>query len=123
MTSKPQIRVLVADDNTEIPSALAQLIEKESGLELVASAADAAEAIELAGRRQPDVALLDVRMPAGGGLAAASGIAHLAPQTKVILISASGVDHSLQNPEIADCIPKGSSAERIVESVRRAAGR
>ena len=123
MTRKPQIRVLVADDNLEMRGALAELIEKESGLELVGSAADAAEAIELAGRRQPDVALLDVRMPAGGGLAAASGIARRAPQTKVILISASGVDHAALNPEIADCIPKGSSAEHIVESLRRAAGR
>ena len=102
---------------------MAELIEKESGLELVASAADAAEAIELAGSRQPDVALLDVRMPAGGGLAAASGIARRAPQTKVVLISASALDHAELNPEVVDFIPKGSSAEHIVDSLKRAAGR
>ena len=66
-----RIRVLVADDEPAVRAALAELIETEDTLELVGTAKDAQEAIELAIRERPDVALLDVKMPAGGGPRAA----------------------------------------------------
>ena len=60
------VRVLLADDNDAVRDVLAQIVAQDDSLELVASASDAAQAIELAARHRPDVALIDVRMPGGG---------------------------------------------------------
>lgn len=83
-----RIRVLVADDEPAVRAALAELIETEDTLELVGTAKDAQEAIELAIRERPDVALLDVKMPAGGGPRAAREIRIASPQSRVVAISA-----------------------------------
>ena len=83
-----RIRVLVADDEPAVRAALAELIETEDTLELVGTARDAQEAIELAIRERPDVALLDVKMPAGGGPRAAREIRIASPQSRVVAISA-----------------------------------
>ena len=55
--------------------------------ELVAAACDAEEAIELARAEQPDVALIDLDMPKGGGLRAVRGLAYVAPKTAVVVLS------------------------------------
>ena len=83
-----RIRVLVADDEPVVRAALAELVESEETLELVGVAKDAEEAIELALREHPDVALLVVKMPAGGGPRAAREIRIGSLQTKVVALSA-----------------------------------
>ncbi len=83
-----RIRVLVADDEPAVRAALAELVEAEETLELVGVAKDAEEAIELALREHPDVALLDVKMPAGGGPRAAREIRIGSLQTRVVALSA-----------------------------------
>jgi EAL domain-containing protein (putative c-di-GMP-specific phosphodiesterase class I)/AmiR/NasT family two-component response regulator len=80
--------VLLADDEPVVLAALAELIEAEATLELVGTAADAQEAIELALRDRPDVALLDVKMPAGGGPRAAREIRTSSLHTRVVALSA-----------------------------------
>lgn len=121
MTRATPIRVLVADDDAGIRSALAALIDRDAELELAAVAADASEAVELAAREQPDVALVDVRMPRGGAAAAVRGIASRSRKTSVILLSASGVAPDGLEMEITGCIPKGCPVPRLVDSVKRAA--
>ena len=69
------VGVLIVDDDRGAREALSALMEGEEGLELAAAASDAAEAIALAEREQPDVAIIDVRIPGGGCVAAARGIA------------------------------------------------
>ena len=111
--------MLVADDSAAIRSALADLIESDKELSVAAVAADASEAVELASREQPDVALVDLRMP-GGGAAAVRGIASGSPSTSVILLSVAGVaPHGLET-EIAGCIAK-DAVRGLVDSVKRAA--
>jgi EAL domain-containing protein (putative c-di-GMP-specific phosphodiesterase class I)/DNA-binding response OmpR family regulator len=83
-----RIRVLVADDEPVVRAALAELVEADDTLELVGAASDAQEAIELAIREHPDVALLDVKMPAGGGPRAAREIRISSVQTRVVALSA-----------------------------------
>ena len=65
------VTVLIADDDAVARSVLVALVEGDPTLELAALANDAAEAIEAAERPQPDVAILDWSMPAGGGPEAA----------------------------------------------------
>ncbi len=80
--------MLIADDEPAVRGALAELIQAEATLELVGTAADTQEAVELAVRERPDVALLDVKMPGGGGPRAAREIRISSVQTRVIALSA-----------------------------------
>jgi EAL domain-containing protein (putative c-di-GMP-specific phosphodiesterase class I)/FixJ family two-component response regulator len=83
-----RIRVLVADDEPAVRAVLAELVAAEATLELVGTAKDAEEAIEIAVRERPDVALLDVKMPGGGGPRAAREIRVSSVQTRVVALSA-----------------------------------
>jgi DNA-binding NarL/FixJ family response regulator len=82
------VGVLIADDDPTVRESLGELIDEEPGLELVAVARDADEAASLAFALQPDVALLDVRMPGGGGPSAAKRIRESAPGTVCLALSA-----------------------------------
>lgn len=84
----PVTRVLIADDDEVVRDALVDLVDGEPGTTVVAAAPDADEAIRLAEEHHPDVAVVDVRMPGGGGPAACRGILRVSPQTKVIALSA-----------------------------------
>jgi DNA-binding NarL/FixJ family response regulator len=73
------IRVAIADDHALVRAGFRALIEAEPGLEVVGEAADGAEAIELARTAQPDVVLMDIRMPGTDGVAATSQITSQQP--------------------------------------------
>jgi EAL domain-containing protein (putative c-di-GMP-specific phosphodiesterase class I) len=81
------IRVLIADDDPEVLQLLARVIDDDPAMEVVASARGADEAIELATEHRPDVAVLDVRMPGGGGPRAARAILRRSPSTDVVAFS------------------------------------
>ena len=81
------ITVLIADDSETVVESLSAVVGSEPGLEVIARARDGREAVELAAVHQPDVAILDVRMPEGGA-AAASGVIGGSPQTQVLALSA-----------------------------------
>jgi EAL domain-containing protein (putative c-di-GMP-specific phosphodiesterase class I) len=81
------IRVLIADDDPEVLDLLARVIDDDPAMEVVASARGADEAIELASEHRPDVAVLDVRMPGGGGPRAARAILRRSPSTDVVAFS------------------------------------
>ena len=123
MSHKP-IRVLVAEDDTAVRGALSALIADEPRLKLVAAVGDADEAIAAAERERPDVALLDVRMPGGGGARAARGIKRACPETRMLALSAhEDRDTVLEMVEagVAGYLVKGSTIEKIVSSIERAA--
>ncbi len=119
-----RVRVLVAEDEEQLRAALCDLITGEEGIELVAVAVDADEAIEHARTLKPDVALLDMRMPGGGGSRAAREIGAVSPGTRAIALSAyddrSNVLEMLGAGAIGYLVKGGPPAE-IVEAIRRAA--
>ena len=116
-----RIRVLVADDEPVVLAALAELVEAEDTLELVGMAKDAQEAIDLALREHPDVALLDVKMPAGGGPRAAREIKIGSHQTRVVALSAyedrTSVLEMLRAGAVGYLV-KGTRAAEIVKMVQ-----
>jgi EAL domain-containing protein (putative c-di-GMP-specific phosphodiesterase class I)/CheY-like chemotaxis protein len=118
------VRVLVADDEPALREALSDLFAQEPTLDLIGLAADADEAATLASRELPDVALIDVSMPAGGGPRATREIARSSPQTRVIALSAfedrTTVMEMLRAGAVGYLV-KGTNGEDIVESIHRVA--
>lgn len=81
------LRVLIVDDHVPTRAALRQDLE-DGGVEMCAEAGTCAQAIDVALRVRPDVCLIDVRLPDGGGIAATETIRRALPSTKVVLITA-----------------------------------
>ena len=73
------LRLVVADDDPVSRLMLGAILKREPGFELVGEAEDAGQAVEIALRRRPDVVLLDVDMPGGGGARAAVQIREQLP--------------------------------------------
>ena len=87
------IRVLIADDHAIVRSGLAQLLGTAEDLELVGSARDGDEAIEMAARLRPDVVLMDLSMPGTDGIEATRSIVRDNPAAQVLVLS-SFSDHT-----------------------------
>ena len=86
------IRVLLADDEPMILAGVRAVLAADTGIEVVAEATDGREAVELARRHRPAVALLDIRMPGLDGLAAAGEIRRLLPDIGVLMLTTFGED-------------------------------
>jgi EAL domain-containing protein (putative c-di-GMP-specific phosphodiesterase class I)/CheY-like chemotaxis protein len=117
-----RIRVLVADDDPVLRDALSALIGSDESMELVGAAHNAPQAVELAVRHRPDVAVLDVRMPGGGGPKAALEIREMSPSTRVLAFSAyedrSTVIDMLRAGAVGYLL-KGTRPRDILEGIRR----
>ncbi len=118
------IRVLIADDEAVLRSALADLVASDYDFEVVGTAKDADEAISLAEETRPDVALVDVRMPAGGGLRVAEELRQRLPGTRVLAHTAvddrATVVRMLQGGAVGYLV-KGTQPSEILGAIRRAA--
>jgi signal transduction histidine kinase len=116
------IRVLIAEDEDAVREALTDLVGSDPDMTVVGSARDAEEAIELARREKPDVALVDVKMPAGGGARATREILRDSPQTHVVALSAYEDRRTvleMLRAGVVGYIVKGTSAEEILYTIRR----
>lgn len=116
------VRVLLADDEPGVLDALVTLIGTEPDLEVAGQALDALTAIELATNLQPDLAILDVRMPGGGGERAVRGILECSPATRVLALSAhedvDAVVAMLRAGALGFAV-KGGPADDLVAAIRR----
>jgi DNA-binding NarL/FixJ family response regulator len=81
------IRVVLADDEPMIRVGLTAILTTDPGIAVVAEAADGHEALELVRLHQPDIALLDIRMPRLDGLSAAVRLSAVAPNVAVIMLT------------------------------------
>ena len=88
------LRVLIADDHEPTRDDVPRALKADSRLEVCAAVGDAAAAVQAAVREQPDLCLLDVRMP-GSGLAAAWEIGGRVPQAKIVMLTISDEDADL----------------------------
>jgi DNA-binding NarL/FixJ family response regulator len=115
------IRVLLAEDAPVVRRALVALISGDPELEVVAMAEDAVEAIELARVTRPDIALIDVKMPGGGGARATREILVLSPETRVVALSARAERDCVLEMSAAGAscyMLKGIPADQILETIR-----
>jgi DNA-binding NarL/FixJ family response regulator len=113
-------RILLVDDHPLTRSALAGLL-RQHGFDVVAEAADGAEAIEFAGKLHPDLILLDLSMPGMDGLTALPRLREAAPACEVVVLTASGTEENLLGAirgGAAGYLLKSEPPERIVEFLR-----
>jgi DNA-binding NarL/FixJ family response regulator len=80
------LKILLADDHLVLLAGMRGLLERE-GYQVVADVSDGRQAVNLARRLQPHIAVLDITMPGLNGLAAAQKIRRLCPETKVIILT------------------------------------
>ena len=89
------LRLLIADDERLFRQSLKILLETAKDIKVVAEASDGQEAVVKARETEPDIALLDVRMPKMDGIKAAKLISAVAPQTKILMLSVHGDDEKI----------------------------
>jgi DNA-binding NarL/FixJ family response regulator len=87
MVPQNPIRVLIADDSPTALRSVCEYLEFAGGFEVVCTASDGLNAVQLATLHQPDLALLDLSMPRLNGLEAASKLRQSLPSVRVIIFS------------------------------------
>jgi DNA-binding NarL/FixJ family response regulator len=115
--------VLIADDQHLVRAGF-RLILELAGFEVAGEAADGAEALELARRQQPDVALMDVRMPRMDGIEATRRIGLAGLRTRVLMLTTFDLDEHVYDALRAGAsgfLLKDAGRERLVEGVRTVA--
>ena len=118
-------RLVIADDHELAREGLRAMLENEPDLEIVGEATTGREALEVCGLLQPDLVLMDVRMPDMDGLAAARAIKEKWPRIGVLAITLSeDPDYLLRALKVgvAGYVLKDASRADVVAAVRRALG-
>ena len=118
------IRIVIADDHPVFRTGLRLVIGTEEDLELVGEAADGAMAVRLVNELQPDVVLVDVRMPEMDGLQAIEHIRAETPQVAVLILTTYNEDAlMLRGLQAGACgyLLKESSPETLLHAIRAAA--
>lgn len=82
------LRVVIADDSPLVRERLAAMLSDLAGVELVGQAVDAGGALTIIEQLNPDVAILDIRMPGGNGIQALEAVKRMAPAVCVIMLTA-----------------------------------
>ena len=115
------IRLILADDHPFILDALEGLFRLEEDIEVVARCADGVQAIDAVSMHEPDVLILDMRMPRANGLAVMRALRDLGSPTRVVLLTGAVTDR-----ELAECLRLGvrgvvlkeMAPAKLVECVR-----
>ena len=124
MTGTPSpdpIRVLIADDQRVVRDGLAMLVALIDDVEVVGTASDGAEAVRLAEDHQPDVVLMDLRMPGTDGIAATADLRQRLPSTRVLVLTTYADEDAIVPALQAGArgyLTKDASAEQIEVAIR-----
>jgi DNA-binding NarL/FixJ family response regulator len=120
------IRILLVEDNQVFREALELLLGLSSDVEVVASVGDGSEAVSAVEEHEPDVVLMDYRLPGLDGVQATSAVRDAAPDVAVVCLTASANAREIEALYAAGataCLTKDQELETIVDAIRQAAGR
>jgi len=121
-TTKRKIRIVLADDHPIVRDGLKKMLSLESDLEVVGEANDGREALEQIQMHEPDILLLDLRMPNLDGLGALQTLQHINRKTRVIILTASEDKNEFVQAMKLGCsgiVLKQTAPELIVKSIRK----
>ncbi len=120
-----EVRILVADDHALIRQGIRALFGESKDLQIVAEASDGREAVTLAEKLRPDVAIIDISMKGLNGIDAISQVARCSPQTSVVALSMYDDQRYVHRATRAGAkayVLKDSSDEDLVRAVRAVHG-
>jgi len=124
VTAAPQpgpIRVLIADDQRVVREGLTLLVSLIDGVDVVGSASDGEEAVRLAEAHQPDVIMMDLRMPGVDGIAATAQVSQRLPNVRVLVLTTYADEAAILPALRAGArgyLTKDASAEQIEAAIR-----
>jgi DNA-binding NarL/FixJ family response regulator len=118
------IRVVLIEDNDVFRQALELLLELRGDIEIAAAAADGERAVELCRTHEPDVIVLDYRLPGDDGVQVARRVRAECPEVAVVVLTAAAGEREIEallETGAAACVGKDEPLDAIVEAIRRAA--
>jgi len=118
-----QVRVLIVDDHEVVREGLRALLRRRTGLAVVGEADSVASAIEEARRSEPDVVIMDIRLPDGSGVEACREIRAQRPETKVIMLTSYADDDAVFASIMAGAtgyLLKQTRTQSLVDAIERA---
>ena len=116
------IRIVVAEDQSLLRGAIATLLSLEDDIEVLAQAADGAQALELVVQHKPDVLLTDIEMPKASGIEVASSLKALGLTTKVMIVTTFARPGYLERARAAGVLGyvlKDAPSESLATSLRK----
>jgi YesN/AraC family two-component response regulator len=119
------IRILIADDTAEFRKSVRMMLSLERELEIVAVARDGVEALELAHKLQPDLAIFDINMPRMDGLTAIRNVAKVSPNTVCMIMSSESERDQLRQAIAAgvrEYLIKPFTVDEFTSAVKRVSG-
>ena len=123
LTSRPKIRVLVADDHKIMRQGLVCILNEEPDMEVVGEACDGQQTVALACDLKPDVVIMDVTMPGVSGVEATRTIRRQLPQTQIVALSVHDPAHkgvAMRDAGAAAYVYKGRPIEDLLAAIREA---
>lgn len=124
MDSMPRIRLVIADDHVVLRQSLATMLCAQHDMVVVGEASDGRSAVDLVEQHLPDLVILDLTMPGGGGLVALQQIRALAPETRSLVLSMHdepAVLHRVLQAGAGGYVTKRASAEELLRAIRSVA--
>lgn len=118
------IRVLIADDHLIVREGLRLILETAEGIHVIGEATDGAEAVQLAQELQPDVILMDLRMPHMDGLAAIERVRADQPQVAIVILTTYNEDDLMMHGLRAGArgyLLKDTDRQTLLNTIRAAA--
>lgn len=118
-----KIRVILADDHTVVRQGLRALLVAEGDIEIVGEAENGRQAVQVARKLMPDVAVIDIAMPQLNGLEATRQITRMVPSTKVLILSSYSDDEYVQQlteAGAAGYLIKQTAANELLKAIREA---
>lgn len=119
--SSPTIRVMIIDDHKIVRQGLVALINTEADLTVVAEGSEGQQAVDLFAQHQPDVTLMDLRMPVLSGVEATKAIRQQNPTARIIVLTTFDGDEDIYRALQAGAqsyLLKGVSFEELTEAIR-----
>jgi DNA-binding NarL/FixJ family response regulator len=126
VTDDRPIRIVIVEDNKVFREALELLLGLRTDLQVVATVADGEEAVPACKEHEPDVVLMDYRLPGLDGVEATRALKAACPHVAVVALTASANRAEMQALHEAGavaCLTKDQELEEIVDAIHRAAGR